>query len=229
LKAAGLKKGHVSYKYTQSNDHKGHVITQDPSPGININKGQPVDFTVSRGIRMVAVPDVVDQSLAEAKQKLASHHLKVGPVKKQHSGKDANTVLAQKPQPTSSKVPAQTKVALTVSDGKVQVPKVIGLDPARAATKLGNAGFQINTGKVRLADQPDGVVVRQRPGGGRYASKGSTVSISVNERPRPSPTPTPNSPTPTPNSPTPTPTSTSTTSPSSTPSSHPSHSPSHSH
>ncbi len=213
LKRRGLDP-RVKYQFSQTNDNRGKVIRQNPSAGVFTTKGDTVTFTVSRGIRMVTVPKVVGGSLSDAKKKLAQHHLTDITVKHKHSEKQANTVLKQQPGASTGKndtIPASTKVTLTVSNGKIKVPEVIGRSPADAATTLANSGFHVKRRMAQRLDKPDGVVINQQPQPGHYAAKGSRVTIVVNQQPSPSPMPseTPST------SPTPAPTN---TSPSTTPS-----------
>jgi serine/threonine-protein kinase len=197
LKHRGLDEK-PKYRYTSTNGKRGKVIGQQPDPGRLIKKGGTVTFTISRGIRMVSVPDVTNQSLSDAEKTLKKHHLKVGDVTHQHSSEAAGKVLSQKPKADSPKVPAKTKVDLTVADGKIKVPDVTGKTQGQAATTLANANFTVNPRQTHQRGEPDGVVIDQNPNGGQYAAKRSSVTITVNHAPKPSPTPSTPSPSPTP-------------------------------
>jgi serine/threonine-protein kinase len=63
------------------------------------------------------------------------------------------------------------------------VPKVVGLQADVAATKLNDAGFEVQLQQVRSADRPESEVIRQRPNPGEKAEKGSTVTVYVSSGP----------------------------------------------
>jgi serine/threonine-protein kinase len=63
------------------------------------------------------------------------------------------------------------------------VPKVVGLTADVAATKLNDAGFEVQIQSVRSADRPESEVIRQRPNPGEEAEEGSTVTVFVSSGP----------------------------------------------
>jgi serine/threonine-protein kinase len=207
LAAKGLHTGKVASAYDNSGKYaKGEVMAQDPQPDILLSKGQSVDLTVSLGVQMIVVPDLVGLTQAEAKKVLAAAHLKVGQVVPQNSDQPPGQVLAADPPP-GQQVPINTAVTLTVSNGRVQVPKVVGMTVDQATQTLQAAGFQV---KLNPDTSPGSAhVVSQDPAAGSYAQYGSDVTLQT-DAPPPTPTPTP-SPTPPPTDstpPTPTPSGT---------------------
>jgi serine/threonine-protein kinase len=205
LAAKGLRAGKVSSDYDNTGKYAaGEVMKQDPQPDILLSKGQGVDLTVSLGVHMVTVPDgLVGLTQADAKRALAAVGLKVGQVVPQNSDQPAGQVLSVNP-PSGQQVPIGSGVQLVVSNGRVQVPKVVGMTVDQATQALQQAGFQV---KLNPDTSPgDAHVVSQDPAAGSYAQYGSTVTLQTDAPPA-SPTP----------SPTPTPTPTDSTSPSPTP------------
>ncbi|MEU5362810.1 Stk1 family PASTA domain-containing Ser/Thr kinase [Streptomyces sp. NPDC005925] len=69
LTEAGLKV-RVAQKQVNSEHGKGQVARQSPAPGSRAAEGDTVTLTVSRGPVLVAVPDVVGDSVDDAKEKL---------------------------------------------------------------------------------------------------------------------------------------------------------------
>ena len=63
------------------------------------------------------------------------------------------------------------------------VPRVVGLNADVAATKLNDAGFEVQLQSVRSADRPESEVIRQRPNPGEQAEEGSTVTVFVSSGP----------------------------------------------
>jgi serine/threonine-protein kinase len=187
LAAKGLRAGKVSSDYDNSGKYAaGEVMKQDPQPDILLSKGQGVDLTVSLGVHMVTVPDgLVGLTQADAKQALAAVGLKVGRVVPQNSDQPAGQVLSVNPA-SGQQVAIGSGVQLVVSNGRVQVPKVVGLTVDQAVQSLQQAGFQV---KLNPDTSPgDAHVVSQDPAAGSYAQYGSTVTLQTDAPP---PTPTP--------------------------------------
>ncbi|MFE1050365.1 Stk1 family PASTA domain-containing Ser/Thr kinase [Streptomyces olivaceus] len=69
LSEAGLKVK-VAEKRVHSEHESGQVARQSPEPGSEAAEGDTVTLTVSKGPEMVEVPDVVGDSVDDAKQKL---------------------------------------------------------------------------------------------------------------------------------------------------------------
>jgi len=209
LAAKGLRAGKVQTAFDNTGKYAaGEVMSQDPQPDILLSKGQSVDLTVSQGIEQVVVPaNLVGLRESDAKSVLAGAHLKVGQIIPQNSDQPAGQVLATNPV-SGQQVPINTPVALTVSTGKVQVPKVVGMTVDQAVQTLQQAGFQV---KLNPDTSPgDAHVVSQDPAPGSFAKYGSTVLLQT-DAPPPTPTATPS------NTPSTTPSETPSTSPSSTP------------
>lgn len=193
LSNVGLLLGHQTPE-ASATVPKDAIISQNPPSGQQIDKGQAVDVTVSTGKAQVPVPDLSNlTSVAAATQKLADSQLVIGKVTQVGSEQAAGTVIGQDP-PALTVVAVGTAVNITVSNGMVTVPKVVGESQAQAQSDLANAGFQVNS-----VTQPDGTVspgtvLAQTPQGGTSAVKGTLVTITVATAPPPppvSPTPSP--------------------------------------
>jgi serine/threonine-protein kinase len=203
LDAKGLHAGKVTEAFDNSGKYAtGEVISQDPQPDILLSKGQSVDLVVSKGIEIVIVPDqLVGLTQAEAKRAIVAAKLKVGAVVTQNSNQPPGQVLAVNPA-SGAQVPIGTVVQLTVSNGRVQVPKVVGLTVDQAVQALQQAGFQVTLNPDTSPGNAH--VVSQDPAPGSFAPYGSNVNLQT-DAPPPSPTPSP-TPTPTPSAtPSPTP------------------------
>lgn len=176
-----------------SDKPKDEIIAQEPSGGQQLEKGQSVNITYSAGKAKVQVPDVVRMpSKSAAQTALTDADLALGNVEERDSEQPAGTVLAQDPA-AGLTVEAGTKVSITISNGLVTVPNVVGLSQAQASSNLGNAGFQLKVIYQTSASDPAGTVLAQAPTANSKAKKGSQVTITVATAPSPSPTPTPSS------------------------------------
>ncbi len=189
LQSKGLDRGKITERYTGKND-AGTVIDQEPQPDILLTKGSKVDLTVSKGVQYVAVPQVVGLAEQDAINALKQAGLKWGGSTRQNSAAAPGQVLGASPAP-GTQLAAGSSVTLFVSNGQVQVPKVVGLDETQAVSQLQQAGFTANVQSAWNPKQAEGSVLQQDPPAGSYAVKGSAVTIFVNTRPTPSPSPSP--------------------------------------
>lgn len=72
LEEAGLKVKVSSEEVTSDEFDKGQVAAQSPDPDSRVAEGDTVTLTVSKGPQMIEVPDVVGDSVDDAKQQLES-------------------------------------------------------------------------------------------------------------------------------------------------------------
>jgi beta-lactam-binding protein with PASTA domain/predicted Ser/Thr protein kinase len=184
----GLVVGAVTYRYTNRND-KGEVIDQSPPPGSLLRKGDPVDLTVSNGIKLVTMPSgMIGQTLAGAEASLAAAGFTGTPtIVPRNSSAPANQVLGSKPGAGTS-VASNTPVTLFVSNSHVKVPDVTDKDPATASAILLQDGFnpQIKRSAVYVSGE-NGLIVSETPTAGTFATSGSVVIIYVDKKPAPPP------------------------------------------
>ncbi|MET9253603.1 Stk1 family PASTA domain-containing Ser/Thr kinase [Streptomyces sp. NPDC048182] len=69
LKAKGLK---VEVKRTESSQDEGTVLSQDPDPGTELEKGSTVTLEVAKPVAKATVPDVTGRSCEDAKSQVES-------------------------------------------------------------------------------------------------------------------------------------------------------------
>ncbi|MBX7160534.1 MAG: Stk1 family PASTA domain-containing Ser/Thr kinase [Acidimicrobiia bacterium] len=158
----------------------GIVIATSPPAGQKVRKGSNVQVIVSAGPQTAAVPDVVGQPSAQAREALEAAGFTVT-VTAEASDKAADTVIAQDPAAGTTADVGST-VTISVSSGPVQVtvPKVEGLPQNDAVSKLQAAGFT-TTVTTQEADRTAGIVISTDPEGGSKASKGSKVTVVVSK------------------------------------------------
>lgn len=101
-----------------SDQPEGMVLSQSPTSGTTVNAGTKVNITVSNG--MVSVPNVVNQSEAQAQATLQNAGFNVQVVDQQSSQPDG-TVLAQSPV-ANNKAKKGSTVTITVARSNVQSP-----------------------------------------------------------------------------------------------------------
>jgi eukaryotic-like serine/threonine-protein kinase len=185
LAGKGLGISNISEEYS-SKVAQGLIISQDPAADILLKKGDGVSIVVSRGVHLVLVPDgLVGLSQVEARQALKAAGLKVDQVVPRNSSRPVGQVLDVSP-PSGSQVAIGSGVDLTISNGQVKVPDVVGERVVDARAQLSQAGFQVTLDPPTSPD--DAKVISQNPAPGSFVAYGSTVTLRTNA---PSPTPTP--------------------------------------
>src|SRR3954469_7963593 len=189
----GLQVGDVTQKFDPK--PAGTVIAQSPEAGFLIGKGGSIDLTVSKGLEMTVVPQIIGQSQQEAEAALKDAKLVIGQVITRDVNLPTGQVLAMQPPP-GTQVAAGTKVTLVVASGRVQVPDLRGKTQAEAIQALQTLGFSVG---IEPRDDPNcrpgdatsscDKVIDQRPIN-QLAPRGSTVVIVIARVPA-SPTPAP--------------------------------------
>ncbi|MDQ1246233.1 MAG: eukaryotic-like serine/threonine-protein kinase, partial [Actinomycetota bacterium] len=124
----------------------------------------------------------------------ADQNLNLGSVTEADSDAPQGSVIRQSPTANTS-VDAGSRVGITISNGRVPVPGVVGKSEAQAKSDLANAGFQVNVTTQADGQEAPGTVLAQSPLGGSTAVKGTLVTITVATAPSPTPSPTTASPT----------------------------------
>lgn len=101
IKNAGLALGRVDEQYA-ADKPADTVINQNPRPPAQVNKGTPIDLTVSKGAgpRKIILPDFRGSPLSTVTTQLESLKLKVGTVAEGSSDRyPPGTIIGQNPMP----------------------------------------------------------------------------------------------------------------------------------
>jgi serine/threonine-protein kinase len=160
---------------------ENRVIATSPAAGTKLERRQTVTLVISSGKRRSLVPDVVGQSLADARSALQDAGFTVKTTERASAGEDPGTVLDQTP-PAGTTTAVGTTISLVVAKQPqdVAVPDVTGQDQNAAGAALLDAGFKVATRTADVTDPTQvGKVQRQNPSAGRKVKRGSTVTITV--------------------------------------------------
>jgi serine/threonine-protein kinase len=159
----------------------GHVLTQEPPPGVVTRRSRSVRVWISTGPAVTVVPALVGESERTAQLRAETQALKVEEVAEIRSADyPSGLVIAQWPE-------ARTRasgVALLVNRGeegrRYVMPDLIGANADRAAALLRNRGFRVAVvGEQPYPGVPAGVVIRQRPSAGFQIGLGESISLEV--------------------------------------------------
>ena len=177
---AGLKVAGVT-KQSSNNIPAGQVIGTDPPAGQRPPVGTAITLLVSSGKPQVALPDVTNENVADAKATLQRLGFTVTTTNQPTSSQPPDTVISQSPagntqQPSGSTV----NLVIAKAPSTVQVPNVTGDTQQGAQNSLSGAGLNatITTTPVGKPNQ-DGIVISQSPAPGQTVNKGATVKIVV--------------------------------------------------
>lgn len=177
-----LKEGTESFSETVPG---GCVMVQDPIEGAYVKSGRTVYVTVSRGLKMVTVPDLREQNTRQAKIILSQSGLNLGTTAK-IATKDIpeGYILAQNPT-VNTLLKRNASVNVLMSTGEKEIyyimPNLTGRRYEMIRKSLYN--FKLNIGKVSYGNLPGfdkGTVIDQAPLPGSKIKKGGNVDITVN-------------------------------------------------
>ena len=126
---------------------EGVVIRTVPGAGIRIARGEPVRLIVSSGVATFDLPDVRNIDIGDASAELVNRGLVIADVIETYSPSLADgIVMATTPQSDSPMRPGD-EVTITVSNGLILVPNVVGLTIGEANPFLTGPSMQLS---VRL-------------------------------------------------------------------------------
>ena len=162
----------------------GLVTDQSPLSGSSLVLGSAVNFTVSKGVEQVSVPNLVGLSREAAEQALTEARLNVGTIAETYSDFPVNEVLAQDPTMDVS-VDVGSGVDIEVSLGKqmVLVPQLVGLSQADAQTQIANAELSLGSVTQVFSNASIGQVTAQTPAAGLSVEVSTQVNLSVSKGP----------------------------------------------
>lgn len=172
----------------------GEVVGSVPAAGVRAPRGSAVEVRVSSGPEPRVVPEIVGVASVDAFAAIGRADLTVGDVTRRVSDdQPPGTVLSSDPAP-GAQAPRDQPVDVVIATdvGLLQVPDLVGLTRASAATVAEGSGFDISirTEAVPSGDRRAGLVIRQSPITGSPAARGSSVTVVVGAAPSPPPTTT---------------------------------------
>jgi serine/threonine-protein kinase len=173
----------------------GHVISQDPGPGIRTRKNRLVHVVVSQGTRTVFVPNLTGLNLRRAELQLIQSGLSLGRVGRSfHADTPEGAVVTQSPVPDLF-VPRNTAVNLLLSQGvrpkSYLLPDLTGFPMEEVLSAI--RGWGLKSGRileVESVDFPPGTVMDISPGPGSAVTEGQSIHLTVSRVPTgPEPSP----------------------------------------
>jgi serine/threonine-protein kinase len=177
----------VVYKADASNP-VGSIIGQSPAAGSSrmiVPEGIEVELTVSSGVQLVTVPDVLNQPYNEAQVSLQSMGLNVEVELVASDSITANYVISTDPQAGSS-ISSGSTVQLLVSAGPtvtyVTVPDVVGQEKTAALLDIQQAGLvcaETEITYISSTDEEKGLVLWQNYTSGTEVVTGTKLYLQI--------------------------------------------------
>lgn len=174
---ANLELGAVTEVFHESVP-EGRIVIATPSAGTEVPPGSAVAVNVSKGPKPIRIPDFTGRNAERAEAELTERGFEVSVTEENSDTVPKGRVISQ--DPDSGKGFKGDEISLVVSKGPVmvEVPRLQTQSVDEASAALRELGFQVEVVRTELYIGWDRVV-RQSPGGGDSAPKGSTVTLYV--------------------------------------------------
>ena len=168
---------------------KNHVILQEPLPGLEIKKGRDLRILLSRGPKVITMPNVTGLPVRQARLLLEESGLCPGHDTYVHDDEitDKDIVIAQDPL-YSMLVNRDRCVNLLVSMGQrpraYQMIDLRGLSVDEAVIYIERSHLQVGRFRYEFhQDKPDNTIVGQYPNSGYRVLEKSPIDLVVNRKP----------------------------------------------
>jgi beta-lactam-binding protein with PASTA domain len=177
---------------------EGHIVSQEPGPGIKVRKGWRVRIAESMGPQKIEIPSVIGDSPRTAELNVKRRGLELGTVAAiAMPDLPPDQVVAQSP-PAEAQGIATPKVSVLVSapaeEKSYVMPDLSGMRLADASAAITNAGLKVGSvseAKVdasataapangtALKPTADAVIVKQIPTAGQRVTSGTIVALEA--------------------------------------------------
>ncbi len=187
---------------------KGIIIGQEPEAGKSYmlsDKGINVNLTISTGVMLTEIPDLIGRDYKEATSELEKIGFNVEKIYVSSDTVEADHVYEISPNP-GEKLPAGATVYVSISQGPevetVIMPYLVGKTRSEAEALIeANKLTLVSVSSVYNDKAPEGTVVSQNVEAGTEIAAHSKIYLQISMGPEVTPTPEP-TPTPTPEEPT---------------------------
>ncbi len=161
----------------------GLIVSQEKAEGRIVKKGDTIKVIVSKGTRMVSVPDVANYHYNSAYAALTGEDLMVMRIEKESDDVAAGYVLSTEPAAGTTveeKTTIRVYVSLGPSTEDTVVPDVFGETVAEAEDKITQAYLEPKVQYVE-SSEPEGTVISQNIAAGDTVTRGTIVTIYVSD------------------------------------------------
>lgn len=163
----------------------GLVIRTEPGAGKKVHKSGTVSILISKGIKMVEVPNLVASEKDAAQKALQDSDLQVGEVKDAYSETIAKGQVISQSLEAGTSIRHGTTVNLVISKGRepLKVPEVVGLSSEQAHETLTEAGFAVQVTEEFSDSAAKGTVISQDPKADETRYRNDPIALVVSKGP----------------------------------------------
>jgi serine/threonine protein kinase len=123
LRSSGFKEGRIIHE-NSPDIPEGIIMDQNPRDGLTLSEGESINFTVSLGLELVDVPNLIGKTLDEAQELLREKKITLNSVSKKPDQAPENTVIEQSPKSNEVMEP-NGSISIVISSGPVQSKKLV--------------------------------------------------------------------------------------------------------
>jgi serine/threonine-protein kinase len=165
----------------------GIILSQSPNPQTKVKKGRIVKVVVSKGEKIVQVPNLKGVSLRQAELMLGEEGLEVGEINWIPSDSFPENVVVNSSPSFGLSVPLGMSVNLEVSLGAspdtVMMPNLAGKSLEEAKNILKELSLEIGETRYEVKNElPPGTILEQFPEEGTKIQRGSNVELTVSTK-----------------------------------------------
>ena len=159
---------------------EGKITSQTPSADSEVTEGTVVTVNISLGKKDDVVPYLVGKNVDDVEAYLKEFGFELGVVTVITSTEDEGTVLSQSIQ-AGSTADKGTKINVEVSNGSVEVPKILGKNYKEIESELKEKGLEIGTVKVITSTEEKDTIISQSVAAGSVVESGTVIDIEVSD------------------------------------------------
>jgi serine/threonine-protein kinase len=179
LKDLGLELGNVK-KEESGSIYENQVTRSEPPAHEKLNKGDKVNIWISTG--KFKLPDLTGLTREEATASLAGINVQII-FEDVMSKLPEGTVVKQNPKPGAVPQGSSLTLGIAITDTRVTVPTIAGLDRNTAQNQLAELGLIVLVQPESSEDVGTDLATRTDPAAGTAVDKGSTVILYISSGP----------------------------------------------
>ncbi|MCF8009346.1 MAG: Stk1 family PASTA domain-containing Ser/Thr kinase [Halanaerobiales bacterium] len=163
---------------------KGHIISQEPIPGERVKQTRQIVVTVSKGPKLVQIPNFEGRPLREAEVILDNLGLILGEVEYEYSEEiDQNYIISQSVEP-ETETEINTEIYFVVSKGPqpnmISMPNLLGIKKDRAFDIIVNNGLEVGMLNYTKSTRYDeGLIISQQFEAGENVPEKSNIDLTI--------------------------------------------------
>jgi serine/threonine protein kinase len=183
LEDYGLARGSISGEYSDAFE-KNHIIKQDPEFNKEIDPGGSVNLTISKGKKIILIPNIIGRDFIEASDYLIKSlglFVRSSKAPTTDSINEPGKILEVEPPPgTRVSVNSVVELVISTNDPLIEVPDIIYRTLDEAINVLNSSQIKYEIIYISAANSVQiGTVLGQNPEAGSYISPVSSVFLFI--------------------------------------------------